>query len=655
MYKKSFWIWNMGDYEIFHSNSVNSRRQEFGADFPCFWRLYDPERNVRYFCELTTEADSEFELFVNGMGHITVDDVRYASNIKIPLKKGKHKLKISVTNLTGLPSAFIKGSEASTGEGWYTLDEDMKKIPVGFEKCYDEPDKNPEIFPFEYELVRPVKTEKINGGSLYDFGRELFGFLCIEGTDKNEKIHVSYGESREEAIDTPHSILFEDVCGKNEYELRQRAFRYVFITGTESECVYASYEYLPLEYKGSFECDDEAVNKIWDMCAYTLHLTTREVQLEAIKRDRWTWGGDSYQAYKFSNYLFGDKEIIRRSTIALRGKDPVYEHINTITDYSFYWIIGLDEYLLNYNDIEFIRFIYKRAVSLMDFAVKRVNEDGFITKINEDWIFIDWSDMDKDGALCAEQMLCIAALRTMARLAGRIGADGKEYAALADEMTRKVNEYFWCKEKGAYIDTYESGKNHVTRHANIFAIMYNIADEEQKKQIVERVLLNDEITQITTPYFEGYELDVFGMIGNFDYIENKIKTYWKGMYDLGATTVWEEYDPRLSGKEHYEMYGSKYGKSLCHAWGAAPIYLLGKYFLGVAPDTDGFEAFTVKPHLGQFKYIKGSVPINGGIVRVELSEERLSVFSDKGGGRLVWNGRTYDIKKNEEIEIKTEA
>lgn len=525
MYKKSFWIWNMGDYEIFHSNSVNSRRQEFGADFPCFWRLYDPERNVRYFCELTTEADSEFELFVNGMGHITVDDVRYASNIKIPLKKGKHKLKISVTNLTGLPSAFIRGSEASTGEGWYTLDEDMKKIPVGFEKCYDEPDKNPEIFPFEYELVRPVKTEKINGGSLYDFGRELFG----------------------------------------------------------------------------------------------------------------------------------DKEIIRRSTIALRGKDPVYEHINTITDYSFYWIIGLDEYLLNYNDIEFIRFIYKRAVSLMDFAVKRVNEDGFITKINEDWIFIDWSDMDKDGALCAEQMLCIAALRTMARLAGRIGADGKEYAALADEMTRKVNEYFWCKEKGAYIDTYESGKNHVTRHANIFAIMYNIADEEQKKQIVERVLLNDEITQITTPYFEGYELDVFGMIGNFDYIENKIKTYWKGMYDLGATTVWEEYDPRLSGTEHYEMYGSKYGKSLCHAWGAAPIYLLGKYFLGVAPDTDGFEAFTVKPHLGQFKYIKGSVPINGGIVRVELSEERLSVFSDKGGGRLVWNGRTYDIKKNEKIEIKTEA
>jgi hypothetical protein len=29
------------------------------------------------------------------------------------------------------------------------------------------------------------------------------------------------------------------------------------------------------------------------------------------------------------------------------------------------------------------------------------------------------------------------------------------------------------------------------------------------------------------------------------------------------------------------MYGRPFGKSLCHAWGASPIYLLGKYYLGV--------------------------------------------------------------------------
>ena len=29
------------------------------------------------------------------------------------------------------------------------------------------------------------------------------------------------------------------------------------------------------------------------------------------------------------------------------------------------------------------------------------------------------------------------------------------------------------------------------------------------------------------------------------------------------------------------MYLDKYLKSLCHAWGAVPIYLLGRYCLGV--------------------------------------------------------------------------
>ncbi len=436
------------------------------------------------------------------------------------------------------------------------------------------------------------------------------------------------------------------------YVCLHTAFRYIFIQGSESVKVCADFEYLPLEYKGRFECDDESVNKIWDMCAYTLHLTSREVLLEAVKRDGWLWGGDAYQAYKFSNYLFFDKEIVRRSTIALRGKEPVYEHINTITDYSFYWVIGLMEYYLNYKDIDFIKFIYPRAVSLMEFAEKRVNEDGFISKTGEDWIFIDWSDIDKEGALSAEQMLYIEANRTMARLAHILGKDGMKYEKIAETMIKKTNEFFWNEEKGAYIDTYESGKNHVTRHANIFAIMYNIATPEQRESIIKNVLLNDEITQITTPYFEGYELDVFGMTENYDFIENKIKTYWKGMLDLGATTVWEEFDPNMKGIEHYAMYGDKYAKSLCHAWGAAPIYLLGKYFLGVYPTKDGFEEFEVKPHLGGFGYIKGTVPVVDGNVYVYLSKDKLSVKASRDGGTLIWKDKSYKLDADKELIIE---
>lgn len=647
---KSYWIWNYGDYEIFHSNRVNARRQEFGVDYPTFWKYYDVDRNVRFYTEIETETDGNIKLFVNGKGYILVDGQRYATEKVILLQKGKHTLQISVVNLTGLPAAYIESDVCSTNNEWYTLENGAKK-QVGFDIHYDCQEKNPESFPFAYEEKYPVSVQKYNDGVLYDFGKELFGFLYVSDVKASESIHVSYGESLEEAVDVENSILFEDVSGENRYKLRQRAFRYIYLTGAENANIHAELEYLPIEYKGSFRCDDEDVNKIWDVCAYTLHLNMREVLTEAIKRDRWLWGGDAYQAFKFNNYLFFDKEIVRRSTIALRGKEPFNEHINTITDYSLYWVIGLHEYYVTYGDIEFIKNIYDKAVSLMEFCEAREDDKGFIVKKNNDWIFVDWSDIDKDGAVCAEQMLYIAANKALAALTRLVGADPSSYEEKYSRLIETTNKFFWKEEKGAYIDCYESGKNHISRHANVFAILYDVANEEQKAKIIENVLENDKITKITTPYFEGFELDVMGKIGHFDFIENVIKTYWKGMLDLGATTVWEEYNPNLSGAQHYEMYGNKYGKSLCHAWGASPIYLLGKYYLGVTPTSSGYETFEVKPYLGGFKFIDGVVPIKDGSVRVKLSKDKLSVVATKNGGTLIWAGKSYALEANKELNM----
>jgi hypothetical protein len=60
-----------------------------------------------------------------------------------------------------------------------------------------------------------------------------------------------------------------------------------------------------------------------------------------------------------------------------------------------------------------------------------------------------------------------------------------------------------------------------------------------------------------------------------NYVLKEMKDYWGGMLKLGATSFWEEYNPQKKGAEHYAMYGREFGKSLCHAWGASPIYLLG--------------------------------------------------------------------------------
>lgn len=637
---KSYWIWSYGDYELYHANLVNSRRQEHGADYPAFWKYYDVDRNVCFFADMDILNDGYLTLRLHGKGYIAVDGKIHASDKPVKIKKGNHSFKISVCNLTGLPSAYIESDICATDKNWYTLNADCEKIPVGCEKHYNLPQSNPEKFLFSYKTVKPVNVSTKNGGILFDFGKEIFGYLNISNVAETDKIHVSYGESKEEATDTEYSILFEDISGKNSYKLIQRAFRYIFITGVLKADVYAELEYLPLEYRASFKCNDELVNKIWNVCAYTLHLNMREVLTEAIKRDRWLWAGDSYQAFKFNQYLFFDSDIVRRSLIGLRGKEPFNEHINTITDFSLYWVTALYEYYLTYQNIDFIKFMYPRAETLMRFCASRENDNGFIVGKNKDWEFIDWADIDKNGAVCAEQMLYITANNSMAKLAELLNKNPSKYKEKAKELIKKTNDYFWSEEKGGYIDCYESKKNHISRHANIFAVLFDIADEHQKESIINKVLLNDEIPYITTPFFKGFELDVMGKAGNFDFIENTIKSYWGDIINLGATTVWEEYNSKLSGIQHYSMYGDKYAKSLCHAWGASPIYLLGKYFAGVEITETGFK---VKPHLGNFEWFDAVVPVRGGEVKIKLDGKRLCISSTAEGGTVIWKKEKHTI------------
>jgi alpha-L-rhamnosidase len=72
------------------------------------------------------------------------------------------------------------------------------------------------------------------------------------------------------------------------------------------------------------------------------------------------------------------------------------------------------------------------------------------------------------------------------------------------------------------------------------------------------------------------------------------------------------------------MAGS-FGKSLCHAWGASPIYLLGKYYLGIKPTTRLLmQRILIEPQLGGLQWIDGKVPTPDGDVSVYCSANQRS-------------------------------
>jgi hypothetical protein len=74
--------------------------------------------------------------------------------------------------------------------------------------------------------------------------------------------------------------------------------------------------------------------------------------------------------------------------------------------------------------------------------------------------------------------------------------------------------------------------------------------------------------------------------------------------------------------------------SLCHAWGASPLYLLGRYYLGVKPTAPGYRQFVIEPQLGGLAWIEGSVPTPRGDIQVAVTEKRIKIVSAGGQGTL---------------------
>lgn len=488
---------------------------------------------------------------------------------------------------------------------------------------------------------------------LLDFGKETFGYVRLLGVAGHGKVFLYYGESREEAMSESYCETFDEVeidsarTGDVYVVQASRAFRFVQIvceTGITVTGADMLYEYLPVEKRGRFLSSDERLNKIWNTSEYTLHLTTREFFLDGIKRDRWVWSGDAYQSFLMNYYTFFECDVTRRTFLALRGKDPFDNHINHILDYSFYWVIGLHDYYLYTGDLAFVRELYPKLRTLMEFCEGRVNGQGFMEGYRGDWVFIDWADMDNKGEVAFEQILFCKSLETAALFADLFGEESQAvlWRERAGRLRQAIIDVFWDEEQGGLVHSRREGKlnRHMTKYANLFALMFNYLDEQKTESVCERVLKNEKVQPIITPYMRFYELATMCEMGEHAKVLDEISQYWGGMIDLGATSFWEKYDPAESGNDHYAMYGRAFGKSLCHSWGASPLYLIGKYFLGVRPLTPGYETYAIQPNLGGLDWMEGAVPFPGGQVELSVTRQSIKVKATAGTGQLRFRSAT---------------
>ncbi|MBP1639659.1 MAG: Bacterial alpha-L-rhamnosidase [Bacteroidetes bacterium] len=678
--KVATWIYYPGDFEVWLGNNVQNRRTARGAFFPPFWKMDSHYVLVEFSKKLDLTVPETVLLKVEGRYNVKLDgNMLFGFPDKVTIPAGKHSLNIKVWNQTNVPSIYVDGPTIKSDNSWKVTYEDKEWIDESGKASdtssgtvylnaaswnFNSPDTPPSAFKLATVPQSVVSSKQVGKGVLYDFGKETFGYPKFNGLKGKGTLSVYYGESPEEALsvdscETLDHLPIDQPTAKDYTVDLSKAFRYVYVE-KDNSLLYDSlsmlYEYLPLEYKGNFRCNDALVNKMWDVGIYTLHLTTREFFIDGIKRDRWMWSGDAYQSYLMNYYSFFDSPSVSRTIFELRGKDPVTSHINTIMDYTFYWFMSIYDFYQYTGNKQIIEQLYPRMKSLMEYCLSRRDADGMMQGLAGDWVFIDWADfpMSKAGQVSFEQVLFCRSLETMALCANLLNdkQQADNYTKLAVDLKSKLLPSFWSDKAGALVHNRENGvmSAKVTPFTNIFAILFGYLDKAKTEAVKENVLLNPNALKITTPYMRFYELEALCALGEQKHVLKEMRDYWGGMIKLGATTFWEKYNPERTNQT--AMYGRPFGNSFCHAWGASPIYLLGKYYLGVKPTSPAYKTYTIEPNLGDLQWMEGDVPTPNGKVHLYFSTKEIKVKANEGVGTLRFSSKAKPSCKEGTIVAK---
>ena len=272
---KATWIWYPGDFEVWLGNIFNNRRTERGAMFPPFWKQDSHYVTVEFSKAFDVPEQEKITIDCEGQFNFAIDGkLQFPANEYI-IPAGKHKLNIKVWNQATPPALFIDGKTIHTDSTWLVTYEDKLWIDENgvahgsgiyvpaASWNFDSPDTPPSSYRLEREERRPVScSTTTTGGTLYDFGKEIFGYLKVRNLKGT--LHIYYGESPEEAQDKEHCETLDvltSALSPQTSDLGSKAFRYVYIEkeeGASYDEVLMDYEYAlhDADHSGSFRCSD---------------------------------------------------------------------------------------------------------------------------------------------------------------------------------------------------------------------------------------------------------------------------------------------------------------------------------------------------------------------------------------------------------------
>lgn len=474
-------------------------------------------------------------------------------------------------------------------------------------------------------------------GILLDFGRELQGGIqiAVEGSTKNKpvQLRVRFGESASEAMSelgdkntTNDHAVRDQTClvpWLGTHEIGNTGFRFVRIdlvtphSQVLIKSVRAVFLYRDLEYKGSFRCNDERLNQIWNTGAYTVHLNMQDYVWDGIKRDRLVWIGDMHPETMTISSVFGDCAVVRASLDLVRDETPAGKWMNGISAYSMWWVLIHHSWYQFNGNLTYLEQQRDALKTLLQQLLQYVGTDN--QEKLPPWRFLDWpSSEDKPAIHAGLHSLLVLTLQNGAELCGALKESAVRQQCLA---------------------AVENLKKHVPEPGNSkqAAALMALAGLGDPQKLNREVLAVDGAKRMST-FYGYYVLQARAKAGDYQGCLDVIRTYWGAMLDLGATTFWEDFDLDWTNnagridelvpegkKDVHGDYGNYCYKgfrhSLCHGWASGPTPWLSEHVLGVQVLEPGCKTVRIDPHLGDLQWVEGTFPTPQGIIK--LRHEKL--------------------------------
>lgn len=393
----------------------------------------------------------------------------------------------------------------------------------------------------------------------------------------------------------------------------------------------------PCVNRGSFQCNDAMLNRIWEMGQWTTRLCSEDTYVDCPTYEQTFWVGDARNEGAVNHYAFGEYALSRRCLILAAQsmeRSPLVESQvpssweDILPTWSLLWVLACQEYFQITGDREFLELIYPYVQRQNAYCLEQTGKDGLVRL--RGWNLLDWAPLDtpSDGA-CTHTMAWLAmCLQSQADMASVLGRTDEVEGLLQarGRLISAMNERLWNEERQAYIDSIHNDGTPsaaISQQTNTIVVLAGCAPPERDLAIRRLLIEKPEgVVGVGSPFFMFFTFEALARLERFEDILDLTRKWWGFMLDTGATTCWETFPG-------FEPQG-RYTRSHCHAWSAAPTYFQSRYQLGVAPLEDGFGKALIAPEPAGLKWARGTVPTPHGEISVawEITDSRVTLSAE---------------------------